>query len=70
MEQNLIRTIVDYLDPYFENLLCADQLYENNDDPKHLSRVIALESYKKWAKPCSYQRLLFPFSASLRGRNS
>ena len=37
--------------PYFETLLCGDhKSYKNNDDPKHLPRVIALASYKKWAK--------------------
>ena len=39
--------------PYFETSLCADQKsYENHDDPKCLSRVIALRTYKKWAKTC------------------
>ena len=33
---------------YLETSSCADQKsYKNHDDPKHLSRVIALESYKK-----------------------
>ena len=42
--------------PYFETSMCADQKsYNNHNDPKHLSRVIALESYKKWVKPCFYQ---------------
>ena len=42
---------------YFETSLCAVQKsYKNHDDPKHLSRVIALESYKKWAKTCLHQR--------------
>ena len=34
--------------PYFKSSLCADQKsYKNRDDPKHLSRAITLESYKK-----------------------
>ena len=42
--------------PYLETSSCADQKsYKNHDDPKHLSRVIALASYKKWAKTCLYQ---------------
>ena len=44
--------------PYFETSLCADQKSDkNHDDPNHLSRVIAIVSYKKWAKTCLYQRL-------------
>ena len=43
--------------PNFETL-CGDHTsYKNHDDPKHLSRVIALASYKKWVKTCLYQRL-------------
>ena len=43
--------------PYFETSLCAEQKsYKNYDDPKRLSRVIALESCKKSAKTCLYQR--------------
>ena len=34
--------------PYFETPLGADQKsYKNYDDPKHLSRLIALESHKE-----------------------
>ena len=33
--------------PYFETVLCGNyKSYKNHGDPKHISRVIALASYK------------------------
>ena len=40
-QMSYFKTII----PYLKSLLCADQIpYENHDDPKHLSRVVAPES--------------------------
>ena len=50
---------------YFETSLCADQKsYEIHDDPKskHLSRVMALESCKKWENNLRISKAL-PFAA-------
>ena len=55
--------------PYLETSLCADQKsYKNHDHPKHLSRINALESYKKWAKTCLSKASL-PFETSLKISN-
>ena len=57
--------------PYFETSLCADQKsYKNQVDPKHLSRVIALESYKKMGKNLLTSKVSLPFEASLQGCSS
>ena len=57
--------------PYLETSFCADQKsYKNHDDPKHLSTVIAIESYKKWAiLNLLISNASFPFVASLKGCN-
>ena len=54
--------------PYFETSLCADQKsYKNHNDTKHLSRFIALESYKKeWAK-IAYIEGFPPFRGKFEG---
>ena len=56
--------------PYFETSLCADQKScKNHDDPKHLSRVIALEIYKM-GENLLISKAFLPFKASFKGFNS
>ena len=57
------KTLISYL----ESSLWADKKsYKDHDYLKHLSRVIALESCKKWEKTYLYQKLL-SLSRQVRG---
>ena len=55
--------------PHMKGSLCADtESYKEHDDPKHVSRVIELESYKKLPLKVTLliSKASLPFSASLR----